>query len=284
MNLDQIRAKLQGLNKKTGKRRDLWKPKDKHTVRLLPYPHGDEPFIELGFHYELGDTRSLLCPKHVFGKECAICNFADKLRSWKDEDGVDKPESLRKADFEIFKKIQVRERWYVPMVERLEGGAISEPKFWAFGKTIYEQLLKMCLDEEMNDDCSHDGGTLVLTDPDSAYDVTVDFALPNNKDGKGNQRSFPLTTIKEKKRPSKLLKNKGEIKGLLEKVPKMLEVYPEVSSEEVERIFNAFVGSIGETDDSSDTGTEYAANSAEAPVEGGLSIDEAFAGLVQEQN
>ena len=89
MNLDQIRARLAGLNTKTTKRRDLWKPKDKHTIRCLAYPHGDEPFIELGFHYDIGNTKVVQCPKHVSGDDCVICEYAEKLKSWNDENGVE---------------------------------------------------------------------------------------------------------------------------------------------------------------------------------------------------
>jgi len=284
MNLAEIRARLAGLNTKTNKRRDLWKPKDKHTIRCLAYPHGDEPFIELGFHYDIGDTRVVLCPRHTSGDDCVICEYADKLKNWNDENGVEKPEAVRRADFEIFKGLQCKERWYIPMVER--GHEAEGPKFWAFGKSIYEQMLKMCLDEEMNSDVSHDGGSLVLTDPDCAYDITVDFAQPNNKDGKGNDKSWPRTEIKEKKRPSKLSDKKADSDALLEKVVNISDVYPPSSSEEVEKIFNKFLGShqeeVKETD--ADVGTEYEPESAEAPVVGGQSIDDAFGDLVDDDS
>lgn len=281
MNLDQIRAKLAGLNKKTNKRRDLWKPKDKHVIRCLPYPHGDEPIIELGWHYDIKDRGGVLCPKHNEGKDCAICDFAEKLRSWNDpETGVEKPEKLRKADFELFKKIAIKERWYIPVVER--GFEDHGPKFYAFGKSIYEQLLKMCLDEEMNEDVNHEGGTKILTDPNCAYDLNVEFYKGNNEDGKGNKRSFPLTDIKEKKRPSKLAKTKKEADALIDAIPNINEVYEFETPEAVEKIFEQFVNSGGAaTVDTEDAGKEYKpkkykSNSAEKPVEGGQSIDEAF--------
>src|SRR5690606_32519519 len=128
------------------------------------------------------------------GDDCVICDYAAKLKNWNDENGNEKPEKTRRADFEIFKTLQVKERWYIPMVER--GFESEGPKFWAFGKSIYEQMLKMCLDEEMNGDVKHEGGSKVLTDLDSAYDITVDFSQALNKDGKGNEKPWPKTEIK----------------------------------------------------------------------------------------
>lgn len=276
MNIEQIRARLQGLAKKGKKNDDIWKPTDKHVIRCLPYPHGDEPFIELGFHYELGKTQSLLCPKHNFGEDCAICEFAGKLRSWKDEDGNDKPESVRKADFEIFKKIAVKERWFVAMIDRdkLDVG----PKFWSFGKTLYEKLLNMCLNDEMQE-VAGTSGTDVLFGIDSAFDLTVDFKDKDNKDGKGNTKQFPLTDFSNKLKPSRLAKTKKEVDEILSKVKNIYDVYPRVSSEEAEKAFLEFVNSGASVTSDEGDGVEYKANTAEKPVEGGQSIDEAFKNL-----
>lgn len=275
MNLDEIRAKLAGLANGGGKRKDLWKPKDKHVIRLLPYPHGEEPFIELGFHYDIGKTRSLLCPAFNFGEDCPICEFAEKLRSWNDEDGNEKPKNLREADFEIFKAIQVKPRYYAAMVERTEDG-VSEPKFWAFGKMIYETLLKLCIDEEMNE-MVDGGGTDVLMSTDNAFDLKIDFMQPSNKDGKGNTKTFPITEVKPTMRTSKLAKNKAAVKEILDAVPNMEEVYPRLSQVEVQKIFDSFISAgVAEVDPKDDDdGKEYAPNSAEKPVEG-RSIEEAF--------
>jgi len=283
MNLQEIRDRLNKLNTKTSKKNDLWKPKDVHVIRCLPYPHGEEPFLELGFHYELGKTRSILCPKFNDGDDCAVCDFADKLRNWNDEDGNEKPEVVRRADFEIFKKIQVKERYYVPMVERMPDGSLSAPKFWAFGQGIYNKLLEMCLDEEMNEDRSEDQqGSAVLTCIDSAYDININFKQPNNADKKGNEKKFPVTDIKEKKKPSPLGLSKAETDELLAKVPNIDNVYDKVSSAEVEKIFNDFVNEGAAEVEVKDDGVEYEANSAEKPVEGGQSIDEAFGEMASE--
>ena len=286
MKQEDIRARLQSLANQTSKRKDLWKPKDNHLIRLLPYPHGDEPFIELGFHYELGKTRAVLCPNYNDGEECPICDFAAKLKSWNDEDGNEKPKSTREADWEIFKKIQVKSRYYVAMVERDvnddEKNPDSEPKFWAFGKMIFERLLTLCLNDEMNE-AAHSRGTGVFVDPEGAYDLRIDFKQANNKDGKGNDKRFPVTTVElGKLAPLKLAKTKKKVEEILAKIPNMEEVYPKTSTKEVNKIFMDFVNSGELPEDDSGSGTEYKANSAEKPVEGTQSIDAAFGKLAGE--
>ena len=101
--ITELKARLATLNRKTSKSTDIWKPKDEHDVRLLEVDN-IEPFAERAFHYNIGDAMQVLCPKINFGDECVICDYAESLRSWKDEKGRDKPEKMRKEDFEIFKK------------------------------------------------------------------------------------------------------------------------------------------------------------------------------------
>ena len=270
--IEEIKAKLHRLQTQTKKQRDIWKPSNEHTVRLLPYPHGDEPFIDMGFHYEIGQT--IICPRYNFGKDCVVCEYADKLRSWQDEDGEDKLEAHRKRDWDLFRKIQCKERYYAPMIEC--GKESEGPKFWGFGKTIYERLLGFCIDEKYNEAVTEEGHG-VLTNPDCAFDLKVTFKKRNNEDGKGNDKPFGITEVETASlKPSKLGKN-GDTQELLNNVKNMGDVYPEMTSAEVEKIYFKFINSgTAEPKDDEDVGTEYKANTAEKQVEGGQSIDEAF--------
>lgn len=274
MNLEQIRAKLAGLKNKTNKKNDQWKPTNEHTIRCLPYPHGDEPFLELGFHYELGEVKSLLCPKFNFGDECAICDLADSLKSWNDVDGNEKPQAERSADFELFRSVQVKERYFVPVIDR-EDETLT-PKFWSFSPTIYKALLEICADEENNIITGAEGAG-VLTSPKSAFDLGINLLKKKNEDGKGNNKPWPVTEVKEKKRPSKLLKADSEVEALLAKIPNIYTIYPKVSSSEAQKVFRSFVNSgVKKTVEVKNSGVEYTANTSEKPVVNGQSIDEAF--------
>jgi hypothetical protein len=287
MNIEEIKARLSGLAQQTKKRRDIWKPKDKHTIRLVPYPHGSDPFVELGFHYEI-QPGGVLCPKQNFGNECVICDFSEKLRAWKDEDGNDKPESIRKKDFEFWKLISVKPVWFVAMVERDKDGSIMPdfPKFWRLSKSSYEKLLGMCVDPKLNKAIAASGGegTDVLFSPDAAFDLEVNFKQGLNKDGKGNMKNFPLTEIDLGDLvPSKLHDSKKKVKEILDGVTNMKDVYPEVSSAEVKKAFVKFLNSQEEASEKTDgNGVEYKPNSAEKPVEGGMSIEEAFGELTDD--
>ncbi len=278
--IEEIKARLRGLQNRTKKQNDIYKPKDKHVVRLLPYPHGPEPFLELGFHYDIGNS-TVLCPRHNFGKDCTICDFCDKLKSWQDEDGNDKPEKERKADWELFKKLQVKERYYAPLVER--GKETEGAKFWAFSRTLLERLLGMCANEKYNKVCKEEGYG-VLTNPEVAFDLELNFKQPQNKDGKGNDKPFGITEVElADLAPCALAKTKADTKKIVDSVKPIFEVYAEQSSEEVDRLFMKYIGSGGEAvkGDEGDVGKEYKPNTSEKPVVGGQSIDDAFEDLIK---
>lgn len=280
--LDQIKKRLQEMGSKgNGKKNMLWKATDKHDIRLLPYPHSDEPIFELGFHYDIGKSKTVLCPKHNFGDECVICEFAAKLKSWKHEDGSDKSESEKKADFEAFKKIQVVVRYFAVVVER--GKEAEGPKFWAFGKTNAQDLLKIVTNEDWNEGREDGGGYNILTSVDAAHDLQINFKAAKNKDGKGNDKNYPETEIVERKKETPLSKDKNVVKGLLDKIVPITEVYQRLTSTEVEKIFADFVNStpVDEASSTTEGAVEYAANTSEKPIENGRSIEDAFEELTQ---
>lgn len=292
MDFNALREKLNNLNRKTSKGEDLWKPKDEHQVRLVPNPHSDDPFQELHFHYEIGDTLAVLCPKLNFGDDCAICEFADKLKAWKGPDGNDKPKEDRVADFEIFKKIQAKPRVYVPVIERANKDKnITESdaaKWWGMTTAQVQQALEVCTDgdrlEELGLQKDDKESLKVLFDPKKGYDLTVSFAKPGEK---GNTKTFTQITIKGRIKPSLLTKDEATTKAVLGSVKKLTEIFPKVPSSEVKKILEKFLGA-NSAEAKPEGGKEYAAkepakatNSKEnAKAVGGRSIDEAFGDMV----
>lgn len=285
----ELKSRLEQLNRRGGgKANDIWKPKDEHDIRLLPYPHGDDIFVTLHFHYELGDVRQILCPKMNFDEECPICDFCEQLRSWKNKDGGDKPESERKMDWEIFKKIQAKARVFVPVVER--GKESEGPKFWGITGPQSTELLKECLDADRMAECDVDPQEQdakkvlqVLTNPDKAYDVHVSYAKPGEK---GNAKGWAQISFKAKIKPSKLAADPKARQEIVSKIKKMSDVYPAVPATEVKTIFKKFVGS--NTADTAgpkpEGGNEkYGTNSSEnAAGKGGRSIDDAFGDMIDD--
>lgn len=290
MDVNALRDRLANMNRKTSKGNDIWKPKDEHQVRLLQYPHGDDPFLELSFHYEIGDSPPVLCPLQ-FGKECPICKFADLLKAWKDENGEDKPEKMRKQDFELFKKIQAKARVYVPMVEREKES--EGAKFWGMTPAQAQQALEVCLDGDRlealgleKDDAKN--GLRILFDIDKGYDLAVSFAKPGEK---GNAKTFTQITVKGRIKGTPLAKDKASVKKILDSVKKITDVFPEVSTAEVDKIFKKFIGSSA-PEATTEGGTEKYAKTEEvkapaksntkedAKVSGTRSIDDAFGDML----
>ena len=285
--LAEMRAKLAGLNARTSKKQnDIWKAKDEHDLHLLPDPDGGDPMPVRVFHYELGG-QSCLCPKANFGKKCVVCDFCDVLRSWKDpKTGQDKPEAERKADFEIFKKIQPNEKAYVRVIERMKDGTLSPegPKWWSPGFTNNNKILDICgnTDRQAAVGTTEEDGLRVLFDAHKAYELHISLKKKNNEDKKGNKKNRDATEITDVSvGPKALAKSKADVEKILKSCKNLNEVFPEQTPEEVKAIFDKFVGQ-GSAESKPEGGTEkYAANTTEnAGVKGGKSIDEAFEGLV----
>lgn len=290
MDLNALRERLASLNRRAAKGNDIWKPKDEHEVRLLPYPHSDDPLVTLHFHYEIGD-QSVLCPKANFGDECAICDFCEKLRSWKGPDGEEKPEVERKQDWEIFKKIQPKARVFVPMIERGKEGEGS--KWWSITPNQAGELLNICADgdrlAELGIDKDDTANALkVIFDTKKAYDLKVSFAAPGKK---GNTKTFGVVTFSGKFKATPLAKDAKAEKDILDGIKKITEVYPKVPSAEVAKMLAKFMGN-SSSEASTEGGLEKGGSKASAPaatnskedakVSGTRSLDEAFGDLIDE--
>ena len=95
MDITAIKARLDQLQQATTKTSSLWKPSPGKTqVRIVPYKHNkDNPFIELYFHYDMGE-RNYLSPIS-FGRPDPIEEFATKLKT-----------SGNKEDYKLGRKIE----------------------------------------------------------------------------------------------------------------------------------------------------------------------------------
>lgn len=288
----EIRARLANLNKKTTKNPDIWKPKDEHDVRLLRNPHSDDPLVEKAFHYNIGDAREILCPKANFGDECVICDFAEQLKSWKDEKGRDKPEKERKADFEIFKKIQSVSKVIVPVVERITNsdgkptGEVSQPGWWPLTSNQAQQILKVCTDADRLEVCGVTPGDDenvfdVLFSPKKAFDFHVSFKKPGEK---GNNKTFTMVEIEPKFKPTPLTGNPAKDAELVKAIKDPDEVYPKVPASEVANALKKFIGGgmqVEAGSKSSGSEEKYASNTKEkAEKAGSRPVDEAFGELL----
>ena len=283
--LNAIRAKLKNLEEGKPKSR-RWKPRDEHTVRCLPLPGEEDIALVLKWHYGVDNGRQIACPG-TWDEDCPFCELAKRLKSWKDEKGRDKPEAVRKMDWEWFKKVDAAVRHYVPVVVRKKDSTeVEGPFLWEMTPTTYQALLKVLAKDDYNEDHPEGGGLRVLTSLTHGLDLTVTLKKPGEK---GNSKPFPLTEVDERRKFSPLFKpaDGGEqrARGLLERIPDISEIAKPVSTEEAEKAFAAWQASMSEggaDPKSSDAGVEYGgggSDRSERVGQGGGGVDETVAKL-----
>jgi len=209
--LEKVRNTLKGLQETTKKTEGLWKPKGEHTVRIVPYKHAEYPFIELYFHYGI-DGKNYLSPKS-FGKPDPFERFADELLSTKD-----------KASYELSRSLRAKLRVYVPVLVR--GEEDDGIRFWAFGKTIYEEILKIMSDDDYGD----------ITDVNDGTDLVVVFQSAKEA---GNQ--YGKITIRAKRKSSSLADSEKIVNKYLEEQKEITDIFKVLEYDELKDILENWI-------------------------------------------
>tara|TARA_B100000029_G_scaffold444750_1_gene464731 strand:+ start:486 stop:1283 length:798 start_codon:yes stop_codon:yes gene_type:complete len=260
IDFDAIRRKLNKLSGTNSRQNTMWRPQEgeETTVRLLSFPDNDgQPFKERWFYYNIGNNPGLLAP-YQFGKPDPIQELITKLR----EEGS-------KESYELAKKLYPKMRSYAPVIVR--GEEDKGVRLWSFGKTVYQSLLNIMLDEDYGD----------ITDPAEGRDVKVICT-------KAPGRMWATTEVRPRGKSSPLSSDKDTTKQWLSSLPDLDEMYTCKTYEELEKIVNDWLngddtssegtsrGNFGGNTTSTDTDT-----STEDSSEGGKykSLDEAFADL-----
>ncbi len=287
LTVESLRQKLEALNKRGGGgNKAVWKPSDNHQVRLLPIEGSEEPYRPAQFHFLNG--KSVYCPQTT-GDHCAVCEAAEALRAWNDPSGNEKPEAVRKKDFESFRAIQAGTKYFFPMVERERDdkgkltGKNNGPFWWSVSEFNFKKMIEIAVKPDLNETAQEQGGGEgwdVLSSARLAFDLTVDLKKANNKDGKGNGKQFPATDIDNTIRLTALSKDKDEAKRLLESIPKFEDAVQPKTSEEVAKIWAEYLQAPVAADAPAEGLDKTPSNSAEAPVSGKTSVDEAVKKLL----
>lgn len=242
LNLEALRKKVADLDSKNKKAaKTTWKPDGEHEVRCLPLEGSEDLAHEKYFHYNIGTHFKLYCPKND-GEDCAVCDFADKLKSWNDENGKEKPKTRREADFKAFRELQAGPKYYIPIGVRKSKTAedLDEPIWWEISPSVYKQLLNICMNEDYNEDHPDGGALAILTSLKHGRDLTVKFIKPG---AEGNQTSFNKTTAEERKKSKPLLADQAAAKKYVERIPDFDTAVKPLSAQEVEKIFTEFLAS-----------------------------------------
>ncbi len=224
IDFDAIRKKLNQLSGNNSRRNVMWRPQEgeEATVRILSFPDNDgQPFKERWFYYNIGNNPGLLAP-YQFGKTDPIQELINKLR----DEGS-------KESYELAKKLYPKMRSYAPVVVR--GEEDKGVRLWSFGKTVYQSLLNIMLDEDYGD----------ITDPTDGRDVKV---MCTKQPG----RMWAMTEVRPRGKQSLLAETK-QAKEWLDAIPDLDEMYTCKTYEELEKIVNDWLNGDEETESSGTT-------------------------------
>jgi hypothetical protein len=222
MDIDQIKNRLQQLQSTSSTANSFWKPvPGKTQVRIVPYKFDkDNPFIELYFHYGLGN-KTYISPVS-FGRPDPINEFAGKLKSTGDRD-----------EWIQGKKLEPKMRTFTPVVGR--GQESEGVKFWGFGKTVYQELLGFIADPDYGD----------LSDPINGRDIVVERQTPAEA---GNQ--YGKTTIRVKPNQVPLTEDKEVLESIFNSQNNITEIYNEPSYDELKEVLKNYLNPTESEDDS----------------------------------
>jgi cell wall-associated NlpC family hydrolase len=224
MDLNAIKSKLTQLQSTTSTKDNFWKPEPGTTlVRIVPYKHNkDNPFIELYFHYNLGNNKTYMSPAS-FGRPDPVEEFANKLKSTGNKD-----------EWIQGKRLEPKMRTFVPVVVR--GREDEGVKFWGFGKTVYQELLGVIADPDYGD----------ITDPTTGRDVGIERQTPAEA---GNQ--YGKTTVRVKPNQTPITENATLLESIFENQSDLTELYTEPTYDELKEALSNFLNPSDDTTETS---------------------------------
>ena len=225
MDMNAIKNRLNQLQSTTSNKDNFWKPEPgKQVVRIVPYKHNkDNPFIELFFHYNLGNNKTYLSPLS-FGRPDPVAEFADKLKSTGNKD-----------EWIQGKRLEPKMRTFAPVIVR--GKESEGVKFWGFGKTVYQELLGVIADPDYGD----------ITDPVNGRDVVVEFISAEETGA-----SYPTTKIRVKPNQTPI-SDEPEILEKVKEQQDIREIYQELSYDDLSGVLNEWLNPSEESEGESET-------------------------------
>ena len=221
MDIDAIKSKLATLQSTSNTKDNFWKPEPgKQVVRVVPYKHNkDNPFIELFFHYNLGNNKTYLSPLS-FGRPDPVAEFADKLKSTGNKD-----------EWIQGKRLEPKMRTFAPVIVR--GKESEGVKFWGFGKTVYQELLGVIADPDYGD----------ITDATNGRDIGIDRQTPAEA---GNQ--YGKTTVRVKPNQTPITEDADALQGIFDNQSNLTELYTEPTYDDLKEALHNYLNPSDETE------------------------------------
>lgn len=229
MNVQKIQERLDALTAPKTKKFEkidrsitYFKPQiGKHLIRFIPYKENKEnPFVELYFHYGIG-PKVLLSPIS-YGEKDPIVEFAKTLQKSKD------PE-----DWKLAKKLQPKMRTFALVVDRKEEE--KGPRWYEFGKNVYQELLALASDEDVLD----------FTDIVEGRDIKVEIIQGPN---------YPETSVRPSMKASEATKDTPTLEKWLDEQPDLISNYKKYTFDEIKGFLEKWLDP--ETEEESTTTTE----------------------------
>ena len=229
MDINAIKSKLTQLQSTTSTKDNFWKPEPgQQVVRIVPYKHNkDNPFIELFFHYNLGNNKTYLSPLS-FGRPDPVAEFADKLKSTGNKD-----------EWIQGKRLEPKMRTFAPVIVR--GKESEGVKFWGFGKTVYQELLGVIADPDYGD----------ITDATNGRDIGIDRQTPAEA---GNQ--YGKTTVRVKPNQTTITDDATLLTSIMDNQSDLVELYTEPTYDELKEVLQNYLNPSDETETSAPTNTK----------------------------
>ena len=214
MDINAIKSKLATLQSTTSTKENFWKPEPgKQVVRIVPYKHNKEnPFIELFFHYNLGNNKTYMSPVS-FGRPDPVAEFADKLKSTGNKD-----------EWIQGKRLEPKMRTFAPVVVR--GKESEGVKFWGFGKTVYQELLGVIADPDYGD----------ITDATNGRDIMIERQTPAEA---GNQ--YGKTTVRVKPNQTAITEDSDQLQSIFDNQSNLTELYTEPTYDELKEALQSYL-------------------------------------------
>ena len=214
LDIRKIKASLNSLNGSATQKANFWKPlPGKQEIRILPNKFCPEnPFVNLKFHYGI-NGKTYLSPS-TFGRPDPIEEFSNKLKKTGDKD-----------DWKTSKKFEPKVRTYLPVLVR--GQENEGPKWWGFGKKVYDALVAIVSVPDCGD----------VTDIVNGRDITVE-----HRTAAENGTDFPDTTVRVKVNVKPAVDpNNKDLMAKLDNQTNILELFPEHSYAELKEIMASWL-------------------------------------------
>jgi hypothetical protein len=269
IDFEKLKNKLAELKNPSSKqfKSFIWKTPQKDgeekSVRLVQYPQGDDPFVELWFHYRIGN-KSILCPRKNDGKPCPICELCHSLYESNDE-----------KELALAKSLLPTQRIYAVMLDR--GDPEATPMYWGFGVTVYQKLIELLVNPR----------TRNMMDVENGFDLKV-FSHKNPT------RKYRETDFSPEGEDTPLFAKKEDTQKFLAAIKPLREVFKPMTNSEIKGALDAWLNG-GDTDPekaSTETAKGPAAEADPladdvknaAPVDTVADIEESFNTAVKKQS